>query len=134
MSNLDSTALLALVTAAALLVYVWTAFNVGRARGIYGIAAPATSGHADFDRVYRVQMNTLEQLAIFLPSLWLFGLYVSPLWGAAIGGAWVLGRIFYALGYYRATKSRLPGFMIAFSASSVLLLGGIVGIVRTLLG
>jgi uncharacterized membrane protein YecN with MAPEG domain len=132
MSNLDSTAFLALITAAALLVYVWTAFNVGRARGKYGIQPPATAGHPDFDRVYRVQMNTLEQLVFFLPSLWLFGLYVSPLWGACLGVVWVVGRIFYARGYYRATERRGLGFMVAFFASVILLLGGIVGIVLAL--
>jgi len=132
MNEFDTTALLALVTALALLVYFWTSFNVGRARGKYGIQPPATSGHPDFDRVYRVQMNTLEQLVFFLPSLWLFGAYVSPLWGAAIGGAWVLGRIFYARGYYRATKNRLPGFMIGLTATMILCLGGLVGIVLVL--
>lgn len=134
MSNLDSTALLSLITALALFVYIWTGFNVGRARSKYGIAAPATSGQADFDRVYRVQMNTLEQIVFFLPSLWLFGAYVSPLWGAALGLIWVIARIFYARGYYRATEKRGAGFIIAFFASLVLLLGGIVGIVFVLVG
>ena len=134
MSNLDTTALLSLITALALFVYIWTAFNVGRARGKYGIRAPATSGQADFDRVYRVQMNTLEQIVFFLPSLWLFGAYVSPLWGAFLGVIWLIGRILYAWGYYRATERRGLGFMVAFLASLALLLGGIFGIVLTLAG
>jgi len=40
------------------------------------------AGHPDFDRVFRVQMNTLEWMPIFLPVLWLFALYVSD-WAAA---------------------------------------------------
>src|SRR3954465_15530933 len=37
-----------------------------------------------FERVFRVQMNTLEWMPIFLPSLWLFAIYVSDPIAAAI--------------------------------------------------
>ena len=112
-----------LVTAIALLVYFVVTFNVGRARGKYGVKPPAMSGNPDFERVLRVQQNTLEQLIIFLPALWIFCLFVSPIWGSALGGVWIFGRIFYAWGYYQAPEKRFLGFGMA-SLATVLLLGG----------
>ena len=84
----------ALATGLALLLYVVLGLNVARARGRYKVPAPATAGDPAFERVYRVHQNTLEQLVVFLPSLWLFSTFVSPLWGGAIGLLWVLARIF----------------------------------------
>ena len=88
-----------LVTAIALLVYFVVTANVGRARAKYGVLPPAMSGNPDFERVLRVQQNTLEQLIIFLPALWIFSLFISPVWGSALGAVWILGRILYAWGY-----------------------------------
>ncbi|MFM8006312.1 MAG: MAPEG family protein, partial [Dolichospermum sp.] len=62
----------------------------GQALGIIG---PSGTGKST---VLRVQQNTLEQLALFIPALWLFSIYISPIWGAALGVSWVLGRIAYA--------------------------------------
>src|SRR5262249_26159334 len=114
-----------LVMVAALLVYVWTLFQVGRARAAHKIAAPATDGPPDFQRVYRVQMNTLEQLVWFLPSLWLFASAWGDLWAAAVGVFWPFGRIIFALAYYKAAEKRSLGFLITFFASAILLLGGL---------
>jgi len=126
-------ALPALTTLAALLFYVITIINVGRARGRFKIDAPAVTGHPDFERVYRVQMNTLEQLVGFLPALWLFAFYLSPTWAATLGTAWVAGRVVYAVGYYRAAEKRGPGFGITVSAFAALWLGAAWGVVRALL-
>ncbi len=71
-----------LVTVLTLILYFILTLNVGRARVKYKVPVPQTSGDADFERVFRVQQNTLEQLILFLPSLWLFALFVSPIWGA----------------------------------------------------
>lgn len=68
-----------LVTSLTLLVYLVLTINVGRARAKYKVPVPQMSGDANFERVLRVQQNTLEQLIFFLPSLWLFSFYVSPL-------------------------------------------------------
>lgn len=57
----------ALVTLAAVLFYFFTSTRVARARVAYGVKLPAISGNPDFERVFRVQMNTLEWLPIFLP-------------------------------------------------------------------
>jgi uncharacterized membrane protein YecN with MAPEG domain len=77
-----------------------------------------------------VQQNTLEQLILFLPSLWLFSLFVSPVWGAGIGLIWIIGRILYAWGYYQAAEKRLLGFGINSLSILALLLGSLVGIIR----
>ncbi|MGH8239623.1 MAG: MAPEG family protein, partial [Steroidobacteraceae bacterium] len=75
----------AIVTVAALLQFFWFGWQVGVARGKYQIEAPAVSGNEMFERVFRVHMNTLEQLIVFLPSLWIFASFISPIWAAAIG-------------------------------------------------
>jgi uncharacterized membrane protein YecN with MAPEG domain len=78
-------------------------------------------------------MNTLEQLVMFLPSLWLFAVYVSPEWAALLGVFWLVGRVLFARGYYIATQKRVVGFVITIAATSVLLLGGIIGILGQLI-
>jgi len=115
----------ALVTLLAVLFYFFTSARVAKARGIYGVKLPAISGHPDFERVFRVQMNTLEWLPIFLPSLWLFAVYVSDQVAALIGLLWIVGRIVYMVGYTQATERRRPGFFIQALACAVLLFGPI---------
>jgi uncharacterized MAPEG superfamily protein len=122
----------ALVTALALLLYIGVFVAVGRARLRYGIAAPATSGAPHFERVFRVQQNTLEQLVWFVPALWLFALDVSALWAGMIGLLWVAARLHYAVSYCRDPEARGPGFIVAFAAAGVLLLGAIAGILARL--
>ena len=126
-------ALPALTTLVAVLLYYATIGNVGRARAKYKIAAPATTGHPDFERAFRVQMNTLEQLAAFLPALWLFALYQSPAWASLFGAMWIVGRALYAVGYYRAAEKRDAGFVIGFVAFAALWLGAAWGVIAALL-
>ena len=85
--------LTALVTCLAILMYFLISFQVGKARATYGVKAPAISGNPDFERVFRVQMNTLEWMPIFLPALWLFAIYISDAIAAALGVIWIVGRI-----------------------------------------
>jgi len=99
----------------------------------YGVIPPATTGDPSFERVLRVQQNTLEQMILFLPALWLFSIYVNPYWGAGIGAVWVLGRVLYAWGYYQEAKKRGPGFGISFLSVAVLLLGSLIGPVLALM-
>jgi glutathione S-transferase len=127
-------ALPALVICLAFIMYSMLIVNVVRARGKYGVASPATTGNADFERIFRAQQNTLEHLVMFVPLLWLFSQYVSPLWGALIGLVWVLARIWYALGYYAPTgKKRSPGFGLSVGALALLLVGSLLGIARNLM-
>lgn len=103
----------ALATLLVLVVYAAFGTVVSRARGIYGVAAPAVSGNPDFERRYRVQMNTLEQLPIVLPLLWLTAATVGDLWAALAGLVWSVGRIIYARAYYVAAAKRDIGFTIS---------------------
>jgi glutathione S-transferase len=121
-----------LVTIAALIVFFVVTINVGRARAKYGIKPPEMTGNPDFDRVVRVQQNTLEQLSIFLPALWIFANFVNPIAATGLGAVWVIGRIIYAWGYYQAAEKRGPGFGISTLATVLLLLGSLVGIVLNL--
>ena len=118
----------ALVTLLALGLYFSTGLMVAKARRTFGVDVPATSGHADFERVFRVQQNMLEWMPIFLPSLWLFALYVSDIWAAALGVVWIAGRIVYMRGYADAAEKRHAGFFIQMGACAVLWLGALVGI------
>lgn len=117
--------LVAVVTCLALLTYMVLGGFVGWARGKFDVEAPATSGNAEFERYYRVHQNTLEQLAIFLPALWLFALLISSDWAAGLGVVWIIGRIVYAKGYYADPEKRGIGFMIGYLAQAVLLLGAL---------
>ena len=114
-----------LVTVFALILYFVLTINVGRARAKYGVPVPQMTGNPDFERVVRVHYNTLEQLIFFLPLLWVFCLYVNPVWGSAIGAVWVFGRTVYAWGYYKAAEKRAPGFAIASLCGLILLLGSL---------
>jgi glutathione S-transferase len=118
--------LVAIVSLLALLLYFYMGLRVGQGRSKYGVAAPAVTGHPDFERAYRIQMNTLEWLPIFLVSLWLFALsWGSDLVAAGIGVVWLIGRILYLTGYSRAAEARGPGFGIQALASGVLLFGAL---------
>src|ERR1700687_3336409 len=99
----------ALVTCLAILFYFFTTIQVSKARVAYGIKVPAVAGNADFERVFRVQMNTLEWMPIFLPSLWLFAIYISDAVAAVLGLVWIAGRILYMTGYSQAAAKRGPG-------------------------
>jgi glutathione S-transferase len=113
----------AIVTVAALLQFFWFGWQVGVARGKYNIAAPAISGNEAFERVFRVQANTLEQLVVFLPSLWIFAYFISPIWASALGVVFIIGRALYAGTYVKDPKSRSPGFAMSAIPQLILLVG-----------
>lgn len=115
----------AIVTIAALLVYVWMIARIGGARARTGIHAPVMTGDPVLERHIRVQANTLEWLVLFLPSLWLFAIYWSDLVAAILGVVWIVGRIVYALGYVADPKKREAGFIIQALATAVLLFGAL---------
>jgi len=119
--------LVAIVTAMALVQYFVLGLQVGQARGKFGIEAPATTGHPIFERHFRVHQNTMEQLVLFLPALWLFATYVSAPIAAALGVLFIVGRFVYARGYVAEPKKRGPGMALSALATMVLLLGGLVG-------
>jgi glutathione S-transferase len=106
---------------------------VGRARGRYGVKAPAITGHEQFERAYRVQMNTIEQMLFFLPAMWLCAVLLSDTAAAAGGVIWVIGRIVYAFRYLNDPASRALGIYISALAQVALWFGAAVGLVRTMM-
>jgi uncharacterized membrane protein YecN with MAPEG domain len=124
----------ALVTLAALTLAFATAAIVGKARVRYRIAAPATTGHEMFERAYRVQMNTLENVVIFIPALWLCALYFGPLTATAFGALWLVGRVWYAAAYLREPRTRGSGFVLAYVAWAGLMIAASWGVLRGLIG
>ncbi len=126
--------LTALVTLLAVLLYFSTGILVGLARRRTGIEAPATTGHPDFERAFRVQMNTLEWMPIFLPAMWLTALYVGDRWAALGGVIWIIGRVLYIVGYNRAAEKRGLGFAIQAMSATVLWLASLVAVGMMLMG
>lgn len=122
-----------LVTLCALIEYFVFGALVGRARGKYGVKAPATSGHEVFDRYFRVHYNTLELLIVFIPALWIAAQYWNPVWMAAVGAVYLVGRILYLRGYVSDPKTRSIGFGLSSVPIIVLVLFGVVGVVRSLI-
>ena len=111
-----------LITLATLALLFGCVTHVGLARIRYRVAAPNTAGPEQFNRAYRVQMNTLENAVIFLPALWLAALYGSPRTAAALGAVWVIARAWYAIAYTRDPKSRGAPFVTAYAAWGALML------------
>jgi len=118
-----------IVIALALLQFIYFGLRVGAARGKYHVEAPAVSGHPMFERYFRVHMNTLEQLVVFVPAIWLFGAQISALWAASIGVVFLLGRAIYLRDYVADPKKRSLGFALSMLPTLVLLLGGLGGAV-----
>jgi glutathione S-transferase len=116
-----------LVTLLILVEYLIIGYLVSKARTRFKVKAPAVTGHPEFERYFRVQQNTIEQLVVVLPAMWIFGLTLNPLWAAVIGFVFVLGRVYYAYGYIKTGGGRHYGFMIGMYATIALLVGAIIG-------
>ncbi len=123
----------ALATCLAILFYFYTSILVSQARRKFGVKLPAISGNADFERVFRVQMNTLEWMPIFLPSLWLFAIYISDPFAAVLGLIWIAGRALYLSGYSQAAAKRGRGFAIQAAAAIILWAGALGAIIWRLI-
>jgi hypothetical protein len=121
--------LVEVVALLALLQYLVFGGLVARARGRYGVKAPAVTGHEAFERFYRVQMNTLELLVGFLPAIWIAARYWSPVVVSGIGAIYLIGRMLYLRAYVRDPASRELGFTLSLGPVVVLLVAGLVGAV-----
>jgi len=116
-----------------LVQYLFFTLRVGAARARYGVDAPHTSGNEIWERLFRVQQNTLEQLIVFIPAMALFGMYVSALWVLLPGVLFLVGRQLYAWEYVRNPKSRGPGMGLTLLANAALVIGALIGLVLKLL-
>ena len=103
-----------IVTVLALAQYMFFGFQVGSARQKYGVSAPATTGDPQFECVNRIHRNTLEQLIVMIPAMWMFAHYVVPLWGAGFGVVYLIGRFVYRVAYTNDPSSRTVGFLMSF--------------------
>ena len=119
--------LVAFVIALALIECFVFGAMVGRARGRFGVEAPAMTGHPDFERINRVHQNSLEQLVLFVPAVWIFAATVDARVAAALGLVFVVGRLVYARGYIQEASKRSTGTAISALAQVVLLLGAAIG-------
>ncbi|MGB7034914.1 MAG: MAPEG family protein [Xanthobacteraceae bacterium] len=117
-----------IVTLLAVALYFFLATRVAAARARFGVRLPATTGNADFERVFRAHINTLEWLPTFLVPLWLCAVYFSDVTAAVLGLVWIAGRVVYFIGYAKAAERRLPGFFIQSAACFLLFIGAAAGI------
>lgn len=116
----------AIVTILALGQFILFSIQVGSMRGKHGVKAPATTGHPEFERMFRVQQNSMEQLVAFIPALWIFAYLVNPLWGAGMGLVFIIGRFIYRSSYIKDPDARGMGFTITFVPTAVMLAWGLI--------
>lgn len=121
----------AVVTVLAVLQAFGFAFLVGKQRAKHGVKAPTITGDAEFERAFRIHQNTVEQLVIFIPALWIFSYYVHDLTGAGLGLVFVISRLVYRQGYLNDPASRARGFGIGALVMMVLMLGGLIGAIMS---
>ncbi|MGH8187589.1 MAG: MAPEG family protein [Steroidobacteraceae bacterium] len=122
----------AIVTVLALIEFFWFGIMVARARATYGVHAPATTGNENFERYFRVHMNTLEQLVVFMPLMWVFASFVSPIWAAALGAVFIIGRAVYAIAYIGDPRRRTLGFALTALPMLLMMLGILIWAVRAI--
>jgi hypothetical protein len=111
----------------ALLEYFYFSIQVGGARSRTGLKAPAVTGNEEFERVFRAHQNTLEQLIIFLPSLFAAAWYANEIFAVAAGVAFLVGRMLYFRTYSRDAEKRGPGMIVTVLANVALMFGALIG-------
>ena len=124
-----ATLLTAAVTLLALIISVAFAIYVARTRSRTGIDAPRMTGAPELDRALRVQGNTVEQIVIFLPALWLAAIYFQGWAPPILGLIWCGGRIIYAF-VYGTAKQRFPGFAPTNLSSLILIVMSAIGVIN----
>jgi uncharacterized membrane protein YecN with MAPEG domain len=118
-----------LVAALAVLQFLSFGALTGNARRISGLKAPAVTGHPTFERMYRVQMNTLELLIAFLPALFLAAKYWSPVIIAGLGVVYLVGRVIFWRAYVTDPSKRAIGFMLSMFPTIILAVLALLGVV-----
>lgn len=123
---------MAIVTILALLQYMIFSVQVGQMRAKHGVKAPSITGDSEFERAFRVQQNTMEQLVVMLPAMWIFGHFFNPLYAAGLGVVFIIGRVVYRAAYMKDPATRSNGFTIGVLATFAMMIGGIAGAVLRL--
>ncbi len=122
-----------IVTILALMQFFWFGIEVGMMRAKHQCKAPAITGAPEFERMFRVQQNTMEQIVMFIPALWLFAEFVNPLWAAGMGVVYLIGRAVYRSAYVKDPKGRSAGFMMTALPTAVMLVWVLVDAVLRLI-
>jgi uncharacterized membrane protein YecN with MAPEG domain len=122
-----------LIVLLALLQYTWFTMRVGMARGKYKVNAPACEGDENFERLFRVQQNTMEQLVVLIPAAYAFAYYLSSTWVLLVGAVYLIGRFLYSFEYLKDPKTRAPGMVLTMLANIVLVVGALVGLINGML-
>jgi uncharacterized membrane protein YecN with MAPEG domain len=122
-----------IITVLALIQYTWFGMQVGSMRAKHEVKAPAITGAEEFNRMNRVHYNTMEQLIMFLPLMWLFAHMVNPVWAAGFGAVFLVARFIYRAAYLKDPSGRSMGFMLTFMPSAIMALWILVVAVRNLL-
>ena len=122
-----------LIVLLALVQYVWFTMRTGMAREKYNIKAPACSGDEAWERLFRVQQNTLEQLIVFIPACYAFAWFLSPLWALILGVVFIVGRFLYSAEYVKEPKTRAFGMILTFLPNAALIVGALFGLIKGIL-
>ncbi len=122
-----------LIMLIALVEYIAFILIVGGTRNRYGVLAPETTGNETWERFHRVQVNTTEQLVLFLPSIYSFAYYISELWATGLGFVYLLGRIIYFFAYKNSPEKRMIGAAMTTFPSYIMVFGAITGVIYNLI-
>ncbi len=106
----------------------------GKARRESGLKAPAMTGHKTFERMYRVQVNTLEVIVVLLPCLFIAAKYWPQPLVAGLGIIYIIGRFAYWRGYISSPEKRTIGFLLSIVPTILLAILAITGILISLIG
>ncbi len=118
-----------LVGMLAVLQFFFFGFLTGMARGKSGVKAPAVAGDEGFERIYRVQANTMEMLVAFLPALFIAGKHWPPIAVSILGLVYLIGRVIYWRAYIANPDKRRIGFMLSMLPTLALIIMAILGAV-----
>ncbi len=120
-----------LATSLAVFYTFYVSMKVGKMRDTHNVQSPATTGNIEFERAFRAHQNTIEQLVIFLPCLWLGAAFIGDLLAGTLGLVWVGGRLLF-VNAYEAGESRFLGMWMTILPTMALFLAALFGAVQRL--
>jgi len=109
----------------------YASMGAGKMRG--KVKAPAVTGDEEFEKAFRIHYNTIEQLVLFMPVLWLSAFYWGDQISGGLAGLWVVGRIIYARAYQKDPSTRTIGFVLTLLATLIAFVGACIPLVMLLL-